>query len=65
MKKVKKRQKALSLFSKEAIRKLRKENFNGRLIVCWENGMIKDFNLKTNFRFFVGKPGEDFFMEEF
>jgi hypothetical protein len=56
--------KALSLFSKEAVRKLRKDKFNGSLLVRWENGMIKDLNLKTNFRFFVGKPGEDFFVDE-
>ena len=65
MKKPKNRQKALSLFSKEAIRKLKKDKFNGSLSVRWENGAIKDLNLKTNFRFFVGKPGEDFFVDEF
>ncbi|MFH0929096.1 MAG: hypothetical protein V1818_01920 [Candidatus Aenigmatarchaeota archaeon] len=64
MKKSKNRQKALSLFSKEAMKRLRKDKFNGRLIVLWENGMVKDFNLRTNFRFFVGKAREDFFMED-
>lgn len=63
MKKPKVRQKALSLFSREAVIRLRKEKFNGRLDVVWENGTIKDFNLKTSFRFYTGNK-EDFFMDE-
>ena len=65
MKKSKNRQKALSLFSKEALNDLKRSKFNGRLSVIWKDGVIKDFNMKMNLRYFVGKDGEDFFMEEF
>jgi hypothetical protein len=58
------RKEALTLFSKEAIEKLRKDRFSGRLFVCWENGIINDFNLKTNIRLFIGNRRDDFFIDE-
>ena len=57
---------ALTLFSKEALESLRKERFNGKLRVFLENGIIKDFDLNTSIRFFIGKRREDdFFMDDF
>jgi hypothetical protein len=60
---MKKRKQAMSLFSKEALDKLKKDRFSGRLLVFWDNGVIKDFNLKMNLRYFVGKR-DDFFIED-
>ncbi|MFH1473418.1 MAG: hypothetical protein ABIE55_00855 [Candidatus Aenigmatarchaeota archaeon] len=57
-----KRKKVNSLFSKEALDKLKRDRFNGKLMVFWENGMIKDMNLRTNFRYSYEK--DDFFIEE-
>ncbi len=37
--------KTLTLFSKEAVEKLRKDRFSGKLQVNWENGVINDFEL--------------------
>jgi hypothetical protein len=37
--------KTLTLFSKEAVEKLRKDRFSGKLLVNWENGVINDFEL--------------------
>ena len=40
-----------SLFSREALRKLRKDGFTGKLFVEWDNGVINDMELKTNIAF--------------
>ena len=53
--------KTKSLFSKDALDKLRRDRFTGMLMVQWDNGVIKDLNLKTSFRYFCG---DDFFVEE-
>ena len=49
MKKSKKAKKVLSLFDKNAVRKIRKERFNGSISVMWENGMIKDLKFEESF----------------
>lgn len=48
---MKRKSKTLSLFSKDAIRKLRNEGFTGKLFVEWDNGVINDLELKTSFMF--------------
>jgi hypothetical protein len=48
---MKKKGKTMSLFSKEAIRRLQKDGFTGRLFVEWKDGMINDLELKTSFMF--------------
>lgn len=40
-----------SLFSREALRKLRKDGFTGKLFVEWDNGVINDMDLKTSISF--------------
>lgn len=66
MKKNSIRKECLTLFSKEALEKLRKDKFTGRLLVSWDNGIINDFNLKTSLRFFVrNRREEDMFFDEF
>jgi len=59
--------KVLTFFSKEAMESLRKNKFNGMLVVHWENGIIKDFNLKTAIRFFIRnrRDEEDMFFDDF
>ncbi len=37
--------KTLTLFSKEAVEKFRKDRFSGKLLVNWENGVINDLEL--------------------
>jgi hypothetical protein len=40
-----------SLFSRDAIKKLRRDRFTGMLLVNWENGMIDDLVLETGNEF--------------
>ena len=62
MKKAKKDKRVLSLFDKEAVRKIKKNKFSGRLMVLWENGIIKDMTLNARVGFWQGR--REFFMEE-
>jgi hypothetical protein len=34
-----------TLFSREAIKELRKDRFSGNIIIKWENGVIEDLDL--------------------
>jgi hypothetical protein len=36
-----------SLFSREAVKKLRRDRFTGMLLVNWENGVIDDMVLES------------------
>lgn len=45
-----------SLFSKEAVRQLRRNRFTGMLLVNWENGIIDDMVLETEPEFSVPIP---------
>jgi len=68
MKKLKVLQKeVLTFFSKEALESLKKNKFNGTLVVHWKNGIINDFNLKTAIRFFIRnrREEEDMFFDDF
>jgi|WetSurMetagenome_2_1015567.scaffolds.fasta_scaffold748275_1 hypothetical protein len=38
-----------SLFSREAVRELRKDRFSGNLMVRWENGVINDIEIDRDF----------------
>ena len=38
-----------SLFSREAVRELRKDRFSGKLSVRWENGVINDIVIDRDF----------------
>jgi hypothetical protein len=38
-----------SLFSKDAVKELRKDRFSGNLMVRWENGVIDDIQLERDF----------------
>jgi hypothetical protein len=40
-----------SLFSRDAIKKLRRDRFTGMLLVNWDNGMIDDLVLETHNEF--------------
>ena len=40
-----------SLFSKEAVEKLRKEKFSGEILIRWKKGVINDFDLSREFDF--------------
>ena len=43
--------KRMTLFSKEAVDKLRKEKFSGELLVRWKKGVINDFDFNREFDF--------------
>jgi hypothetical protein len=39
---------AMTLFSKEAMKKLVENRFSGEIMVRWENGVINDLDLSTS-----------------
>ncbi len=58
------RKKALTLFSTEALERLRKAMFNGSLWARWKNGTIEEFDIKTKISF-GRRNRDDFIIEDF